>query len=88
MASDSRSSDKKRSLTSAEQSAYRAALADLMMDFAEDGDHDLLPQYLKDRLSSAEAELYLTRHKYAWETIAGSCKEKLRELLRAEGLEP
>jgi hypothetical protein len=78
----------KRGLTSTEQSAYRSALVDLMADFAEDGDHDLLPQYLKERLPSAEAECYLSRHKYAWETTVACCKERLRELLRAERLAP
>lgn len=78
----------KRGLTSAEQSAYHSALIDLMADFAESGDHELLPQYLKERLPFTETECYLSRYKYVWETTVACCKERLRELLRAEGLEP
>jgi hypothetical protein len=69
----------------AARAAYERALANLMLDFGETGDHDPLPQYLKAELD-AQQDNYLTRHKYAWETVVAAAKDRLREALRETGL--
>lgn len=78
----------KRGFTKEECQAHATALADIMADLAEDGDHDLLPRYLKAELTPDGAESYVDHHKYVWETLVAACKGRLRERLRAEGLEP
>jgi hypothetical protein len=78
----------KRGLTAAETESLGNALRDLMADFCADGDHDPLPQYAKARLNAHGADWNLKRHKYIWETVVADCKERLREDLIREGLNP
>jgi hypothetical protein len=78
----------KRGLTAAETESLGSALRDLMEDFCADGDHDPLPQYAKARLSDNGAGWNLKRHKYIWETVVADCKDRLREGLMHEGLNP
>ncbi|HUU46449.1 MAG TPA: hypothetical protein VM118_12025 [Acidobacteriota bacterium] len=78
----------KRALTVDEQLIYVEALSELMSDLAESGDHDRLPQYIKDEIGPERAGEYLTRHKYIWDTLVADCKERLCDRLRAAGLAP
>jgi hypothetical protein len=78
----------RRDLSQAELDAFIAALHDLFEDISTDGDHDVLPRYVKERLEATGIEWDLKRHKYIWETAVTDCKERLRELLRDKGLGP
>lgn len=78
----------KRGFSEDESSAFSRALVNLMNDFAQDGDHDLLPGYLKEAMTPCDESAYLQRYKYVWESLVLRCKELLREMLREEGLAP
>jgi hypothetical protein len=78
----------KRGFTAAEKRSFVDALQDLFRDFSTDGDHDVLPRYVKERLTTAGIEWDLKRHKYIWETVVTDCKDRLREMLRDKGLNP
>lgn len=78
----------KRGLAGSERQAFAEALRDLFADYSTDGDHDVLPRYVKERLASTGIEWDLKRHKYIWETVVDGCKERLRELLQDNGLGP
>lgn len=78
----------KRGFSEDESSAFRRALVNLMDDFTQDGDHDLLPGYLKEAMTPCDESAYLERYKYVWETLVLRCKELLRDMLREEGLAP
>jgi hypothetical protein len=78
----------KRGFSENETNAFRQALVNLMDDFTQDGDHDLLPGYLKEAMTPCDESAYLERYKYIWETLVSRCKELLRETLREEGLAP
>ncbi len=79
---------RKRGFSEDETSTFRRALANLMDDFGQDGDHDLLPGYLKEAMTACDESAYLQRYKYVWEALVSRCKELLRDMLREEGLAP
>ncbi len=78
----------KRGLAGSERQAFADALRDLFADYTTDGDHDVLPRYVKERLASTGIEWDLKRHKYIWETVVNDCKDRLRQSLRDNDLEP
>jgi hypothetical protein len=78
----------KRGFSEDESSAFQRALVNLMNDFTQDGDHDLLPGYFKEAMARCDESAYLQRYKYVWETLVSRCKELLRNMLREEGLAP
>ena len=78
----------KRGLADAECQGFAGALRDIFADFSADGDHDVLPRYVKERFALTGIEWDLQRHKYVLETVVNDCKERLRQALRDNGLEP
>lgn len=76
----------KRGLAEAECDAFSHALEDVFLDYSTDGDHDVLPRYVKERLGATGIDWDLKRHKYIWETVVNDCKDRLRQSLRDNGL--
>jgi hypothetical protein len=80
--------ESKKAFNEEVRNSYATALANLTNDLIAHGEHDLLPRYLKEQLGTKEEGRYLDVHKHSWETSVKTCLDRLRELLRAEGLEP
>ncbi len=78
----------KKGLSETVFDAYGRSLKNLMRDWIEHGEHDKIPQYLYEQIDGLDSKQFLKLYKYSFETLVEDCKERLREMVRAKGLEP